>query len=163
MILWEQFDRNEIFVIAMLIVVYAIFFLVPKLFPKHITVLFLIIGFSIPVIFDFTIGGGMLNFYQINDSNAYELTDMLTYINFAPFAYFYIYFYERLAIKKTTFIPYTIIWVIIGFILEAVSKFMNVIQYQNDYTFYYSVIIFLVVLTFTVLFYELVKKKDPTI
>ncbi|MDQ0351617.1 uncharacterized protein YacL [Alkalibacillus filiformis] len=162
MMLWEEFDRNEIFLIAMLIVVYAVFFLLPKVLPKHITVLYLLIGFTIPIIFDFTIGGGMLNFYQVNDSNAYELTDVITYINFAPFAYFYIYFYEKLNIRKVTFIPYTIIWVIIGLLLEVLSKFMNVIHYQNNYEVYYSVIIFIVILTFNGLFYELIKKKDPT-
>ncbi|GEN47110.1 hypothetical protein [Alkalibacillus haloalkaliphilus] len=162
MMLWEEFDRNEIFVIAMLIIIYAIFFWMPKLFPRHITLLFLLIGFSIPILFDFTIGGGMLNFYQVNDSNAYELTDVLTYFNFAPFAYFYIYFYVKFNINKVTFIPYTFGWTVIGMVLEAVNKFMNVIHYQNGYELYYSVIIFIVVLTFTGLFYELVKKKDPT-
>lgn len=85
MILWEQFDKNEIYILVLLVITYAAFFLFPKRLPRHITILFLVWGFASSTLFDFTIGAGVLDFYKVNDSNRYELFDLLTYFLFATF------------------------------------------------------------------------------
>ena len=77
----------------------------PKNCPPQITILFLVWGFTSSTVFDFTIGGGLLDFYKVNDSNKYELTDLMTYFLFATFSNFFIYFYEVLNITKKLFIP----------------------------------------------------------
>lgn len=88
MIPWEHFDKNEIYIIVMLVIAYSALFLLPKKLPPNITLLFLVWGFASSTLFDFTIGGGLLDFYKVNDSNRYELSDVLSYFLFATFGYF---------------------------------------------------------------------------
>ncbi|MGJ9384901.1 hypothetical protein [Salipaludibacillus sp. CF4.18] len=159
MMLYLNFDKNEIYILSMLIIAYGAFFLFPKKLPRDVTLMFLVWGFAYSTLFDFTIGGSLLDFYKVNDSNKYELFDLLTYFSFATFSYFFIYFYERLKIDKKKFLFYVIGWTIIGLVMERVSIWMEVIQYQNGYKQYYSLIVFLVVQTVTGLYYELIKRK----
>ncbi|WP_163539239.1 hypothetical protein [Gracilibacillus sp. YIM 98692] len=159
MMLYENFDKNEIYILSMLIIAYGAFFLFPKKLPRDVTSMFLVWGFAYSTFFDFTIGGGLLDFYKVNDSNKYELFDLLTYFPFATFSYFFIYFYERLKIDKKKFLFYVIGWTIIGLVMERISIWMEVIHYQNGYKQYYSLIVFLVVQTVTGLYYELIKRQ----
>ncbi|WP_163102395.1 hypothetical protein [Peribacillus alkalitolerans] len=160
MILWESFDKNEIYIFILLVVAYAALFLFPKILPRNITFLFLIWGFTSATLFDFTIGGGLLDFYKVNDSNQYELTDLLTYFLFAPFSYFFVYFYEKFRINKRTFIFYVVAWAVIGLAMEKVSTIMGVTHYLNGYNIQYSLIIFVVIQTTTALYYEFIKKNQ---
>jgi hypothetical protein len=162
MILWEHFDKNEIYIIVMLVIAYSAFFLLPKRLPPNITLLFLVWGFASSTLFDFTIGGGLLDFYKVNDSNRYELSDVLTYFLFATFGYYFVYFYERFNINKKSFIFYVMGWMIVGLFMEKVSTWMGVTQYQNGYKLPYSVAVFLVVQTTTGLYYEWIKKRERT-
>ncbi|WP_223589142.1 hypothetical protein [Neobacillus bataviensis] len=158
MILWESFDKNEIYILIMMLIVYMAFFLFPKRLPRSITILFLVWGFASSTLFDFTIGGGLLDFYKVNDSNKYDLADLLTYFLFAPFSYFFVYFYERFKINKKTFIFYVLGWSLVGLVMEKVSTLMGVTRYQHGYSMKYSFVVFLVVQTTTALYYELIKK-----
>ncbi|WP_010531411.1 hypothetical protein [Lentibacillus jeotgali] len=154
MMLWETFGKNEIYVLVMLIVAYAAFFIFPKKIPRDITLLFLVWGFTISTFFDFTVGGGLMDFYKVNDSDKYELTDLLTYFLFAPFSYFFVYFYHRFQIDRKTVIFYILGWAILGLVMERVSRFMEVVHYQNGYSMKYSVAVFLVTQTMTALYYQ---------
>lgn len=159
MILWESFDKNEIYILSLLVVAYTALFLFPKKLPLKLTILFLVWGFATSTLFDFTIGGGLLDFYKVNDSNKYELTDFLSYFLFAPFSYFFIYFYVRFKINKKRFIFYILGWCIVGLAMEKVSSFMGVTHYQHGYKLQYSFVVFLVTQTTTALYYELIKKQ----
>lgn len=162
MILWEHYDKNEAYIIVMLIIAYSALISLPKKLPPNITLLFLVWGFASSTLFDFTIGGGLLDFYKVNDSNRYELTDVLTYFLFATFGYYFVYFYERFNINKKSLIFYVIGWMIVGLFMEKVSTWMGVTQYQNGYKLPYSVAVFLVVQTTTGLYYEWIKKRERT-
>lgn len=161
MILWEDFGKNEIYILIMLVIAYSAFFLIPKRLPQSITILFLVWGFASSTLFDFPIGGGLLDFYKVNDSNKYELFDLLTYFLFAPFSYFFVYFYERFKVGRKVFIFYVLGWCVMGLIMEKVSNFMGVTHYQHGYSMKYSLVVFLVVQTTTALYYELMKEKEP--
>ncbi|RYG72513.1 hypothetical protein EU245_09925 [Lentibacillus lipolyticus] len=160
MMLWETFDKNEIYVLAALVIAYAAFFIFPKKLPRQITLLFLVWGFVTSILFDFTIGGGLVDFYKANDSNQYELTDLLTYVLFAPFSYFFVYFYYRLQIDRKTVIFYILGWTLLGLLMEKVSSMMGVVQHQNGYSIKYSVVVFLVTQTVTALYYELIRRQQ---
>ncbi|OLS33688.1 hypothetical protein [Bacillus sp. MRMR6] len=159
MILWETFDKNEIYILVSLVVAYGAFFFLPKRLPREITIMFLVWGFASSTLFDFTIGGGLLDFYKVNDSNKYELSDLLTYFLFAPISYFFIYFYERFKINKNRFIFYILGWALVGLGMEVVSRWMGLTHYQKGYDIEYSFVVFLVVQTTTALYYEFVKSK----
>ncbi|WP_456276354.1 hypothetical protein [Bacillus sp. AK128] len=159
MMLWESYDQNEAYIIIMLLVAYITLYALPKKLSPQITILFLVWGFASSTLFDFTIGGGMLDFYKVNDSNKYELTDLMTYFLFATFSYFFIYFYQVLNITKKLFIPYILGWTVIGLFMEKVSSLMGVTHYQHGYQMYFSLVVFLVVQTTTALYYEYIKKN----
>ncbi|WP_040203526.1 hypothetical protein [Neobacillus jeddahensis] len=160
MILWEQFDKNEIYIVIMLVIAYGALFLLPKKLPRKIALLFLLWGFTNATLFDFTIGGGLLDFYRVNDSNQYEWFDLLTYLLFATFGYFFVYFYERFQIHKKTFLFYVLGWTMVGLIMEKLSGWMGVTHYQNGYQLPYSVAVFLVVQTTTGLYYQFIKRAE---
>lgn len=162
MTLWESFDKNEIYIAIMLVVAYAAFFLFPKKLPTNVTVLFLVWGLATSTLFDFTIGGGLMDFYRVNDLNEYELFDVLSYFLFAPFSYFFVYFYHRFSISRKSFIFYVLGWSLAGLAMEWVSTVVEVIKYQNGYKLPYSFAVFLTVQTVTGLYYELLKKKQLT-
>lgn len=159
MILYEHFDKNEIYILVLLVVGFGAFFLFPKKLPLDQTLLFLLWGFTFSTLYDFTIGGGMLDFYKVNDSNRYELFDLLTYFSFATFSYFFVYFYKVLKINRKRYIFYVLGWSILGLLMERVSLWMGVIHLQHGYKQYYSLIVFLITLTTTGLYYELINKK----
>jgi hypothetical protein len=163
MILWENFDKNEIYILVMMVIAYAALFLFPKRLPRSITLLFLVWGFASSTFFDFTIGGGLLDLYKVNDSNKYELFDLITYFLFAPFSYFFIYFYDKFKINKVRFVFYVLGWSAIGLVMEKVSSIMGVTHYQHGYKLPYSLAIFLVTQTTTGLYYEFVKRKTTGI
>lgn len=159
MILWESFNKNEIYIVVALVFAFGTFMFLPRNLCRRTTILFLTWGFTISLLFDFTIGGGLIDFYKVNDSNKYELFDLLTYFIFAFFSYFFVYFYQKFKINKTCFIPYIIVWTLVGLIMEKISTLVEVIEYQNGYSIKFSVIVFLIVQTTTVLYYELVKRS----
>lgn len=163
MILWESFSFNELYLLIMAIFAYTAVFVFPKQLPRSLTILFLIWGFASSTLFDFSIGGGLFDFYKVNDSDKYELFDLIAYFLFAPFSYFFIYFYKLLKINRTYFIPYIIGWTILGLLMEKVSSAVGVTHYQEGYKIYFSVVVFLTIQTTTALYYELIKDKLPNL
>jgi hypothetical protein len=158
MMLWETFDKNEIYISILLLAAYSIFFILPKKLPSKLTALFLVWGFTSSTLFDFTIGGGMLDFYKVNDSNQYELFDLLSYLLFATFSYFFVYFFEVLKVRGIGFVIYVLGWSLIGLTMEKVSSMMGLTHYQNGYEIYYSLAVFLIIQSATALYYQLVRK-----
>ncbi|CDQ18405.1 hypothetical protein SAMN05192559_101981 [Halobacillus karajensis] len=158
-VLWESFDKNEISVLILLLISYTLLFLLPSKFNRDVSLLFLLFGFTIGVFFDFTIGGGLVDFFTLNDSNHYELFDLLYYLSFAPFSYFFIYFYESLHINKRTFIFYIIGWAAIGLMMQWVFTKLGIVEFQKGFTVPYSFAVFLITQTITSLYYELIRSR----
>ncbi|RSL30454.1 hypothetical protein D7Z54_26175 [Salibacterium salarium] len=161
MIVWESFDLNEICIMIMLLLGYATLFLLPKKFSNDITLLFSIWGVSIGFLFDFTIGGGLVNFYVINDSPEYELFDIFYYLLFAPSSYIFIYFYETFRSYKNTFLWYIFIFALIGVGLQTVFTWLEIINFKENagYKPMFSFAVFITTQTITILYFELVYSK----
>ncbi|MEK3883664.1 hypothetical protein [Paenibacillus sp. PL2-23] len=160
MILWEQFDRNEWYILVMLVVSYAAVVLLPKRVSPKLMLLGLVWGFASSTLFDFTIGGGLMDFYRVNDSNQYELFDLLVYVLFAPFGYFFIYFYEVLRIGRRTLIYYIAGWTMVAVGMQWLSEWMRLTEYQNGYRLEYNIVVFLIVQSITGLFYAYLKARS---
>lgn len=157
--LWETFDKNEISLSIMLLLAFTIFALLPKKLPRKITLLSLMWGISSAMLFDFTIGGGLLDVYKVNDMNRYEVFDVFYYILFSPFSYFFVYFYEVLKINKKTFLFYIVVWSFIGLAANWLLTKLEIIHFQHGYKLAYSLSVFLIIQTTTGLYYELIKSK----
>lgn len=161
MILWERFDSNEWFMLAVLFLSYGAIWLLPKRVPVSWMILSLVWGVASSTVFDFTIGGGLMDFYVINDTNHYEFVDLFTYAMFAPFGYFFIYGYELLRISRATLILYVIGWTIIGVSFQWLAALMGLTHYQNGYQMEYNVVVFLVIQSITGLFYGHMRANLP--
>jgi len=158
--MWESFDKNEISLLIILVVAYMAYFLFHRRVNPQIRKLGLLWGITIGILFDFTIGGGLLDYYRINDSNHYEVADVFYYLDFGPFGFFFFYFYETFHIHKKTFIYYTVAWAIIGVAAQWLFTWLDIITLQKGYHLAYSFPIFLVVQTATGVFIEQVKKRE---
>jgi hypothetical protein len=159
MILWETLDLNELSILMFLFVGFITIGLLPKRLPRSITILSLLWGTASAKFFDFTIGGGLIDFYTVNDSPRYELFDFLYYILFAPFGYLFVYFYEKLKINKKTFVIYVVSWSLTGIVINWLFTILGIIHFKNGYILPYSFPVFLVIQTITGLYYEVIKSK----
>ncbi|RBP95955.1 hypothetical protein DFO70_102282 [Cytobacillus firmus] len=161
--LWEDFGGNELFLLITAAAAYLVYFLLlrrPDKLPKQIRILSLLWGMSIGILYDFTIGGGRTDFYKINDLNNYEVTDVLYYLLFAPFGYFFFYFYEKMKIGKKTFIIYVLVWALLGVFFQWVLTAAGIITLQKGYRIAHSFPIFLLTQTLTGVYIQVLKSKE---
>lgn len=161
--LWESFDQNEVILLIMIIMAYLAYFLMkrkPGNLAPQIRILSLLWGLAIGVLYDFTIGGGQTDFYRVNDLNNYEVTDVIYYLLFAPFGYFFFYFYERLKISKKTFIIYVLVWALFGVAIQWLLTKAGILTLQNGYRLAHSFPIFLFTQTITGIYIQMLKSKE---
>ncbi|MGD6944399.1 hypothetical protein ACQCT6_20580 [Cytobacillus gottheilii] len=163
MILWDHFDKNEIFLLIFLIAAYIIVFLFPRIFTSAVLLLSFVWGITVGMIFDFTIGGGLFDYYKTNDSNRYELFDLLYFCLYGPFGYLYFYFYERFKINNKSFIFYVVGWSLVGVVFQWLFMKLGILTLQNGYKLSYSFIIFLAIQTVSGIYYENLRKKEAII
>ncbi|MBM7587995.1 hypothetical protein JOC86_004570 [Bacillus pakistanensis] len=159
MIQWESFDKNEIWILILLVITYIIAGLLPKKLPRNIALLSFLWGIASGMLFDFTIGGGLLDYYKVNDTHGYGIFDFLYYLLFAPFSYYFIYFYEKFEINKKSFVWYVLGWSILGLGMNWFLSKLGIIHFQHGYKLSYSFSVFLFIQTITILYYELIKYR----
>jgi hypothetical protein len=160
----EKFDANEWYLVIGTVIVYTVMYLLPKRLPASSTLLLCIWSFTVSMFYDFTIGGGLIDYYDVNDSPDYCLMDLVSYFFYAPFGYFVVYFYERLGITRRSCIWYLLAWALIAIANEWVMDTFRVIIYKNGYTIYASFIIYLFTLSATMMFYRWLTspgKQEP--
>ena len=160
MIWIDKFSLNEISLIIMNVIGYSLMMFLPKKLSREVTFISVLAGLSTGMLFDFTIGGGLVDFYKQNDSNHYELFDLFYYSLFAPFGYFFMYFYHVLRINKLTFIFYITAWSIIGITVQWIFTLLHILTYQNNYQLSYSFPIFLLTQTLTGIFYVFITTNN---
>ena len=154
-----DFNLNEISLLIITLLAYVFVFFAPKKLKREVKLLSILWGITVGIMFDFTIGGGLLDYYKENDTNHYELFDAAYYLLYGPFGYAYMYFYKKFRINKRTFGIYVIIWTVIGVLSQWMFTLLHIITYQNGYQLAYSVPIFLFIQTVTGLLYELIALK----
>ncbi len=157
-----KFDINEISLLIMTFAAYLFVLVTPKKLSKEITCMSLLWGIGTGLVYDFTIGGGMLDFYRENDTNHYEMFDFFYYALYGPFGYAFMYFYEVLKIRKKTFAYYVGGWAVVGVIAQWLFTILHIITYQNNYSLPFSFPIFLLTQTITGLFYHYVTSVYPS-
>jgi hypothetical protein len=160
MIWIDHFSLNEISLIIMNVIGYSFMMFLPKKLSREVTFISVLAGLTTGMFFDFTIGGGLLDFYKQNDSNHYELFDLFYYSLFAPFGYFFMYFYHALRINKKTFIFYITAWSLIGITVQWIFTLLHILTYQNNYQLSYSFPIFLLTQTLTGIFYVFITRNN---
>lgn len=153
------FDSNEIFILITGVLAYLLLFLLPKRFSKQQTVTMLLIGAYICTLFDNTMCINPFNYYIVNDTPHVDFWDLLSFVMFGPFAFFFIYFYAIIKKNRTTYFFYILVWAFISMFSEALSWHAGLYHYKNGYQLFFSLPIYIIVLTVTMVYYQLFIRK----
>ncbi|PFN98684.1 hypothetical protein COJ85_20115 [Bacillus sp. AFS076308] len=155
-----NFNINEISLIILNFIGYLLMFILPKRLNREVSCLSVLCGLTTGLLFDFTLGGGILDFYRQNDTNHYELFDLFYYSLFAPFGYFFMYFYHRLHINKRTFTYYITSWSILAITVQWIFTLLHILTYQHNFKLIYSLPIFLVTQSVTGVYYGFITDNS---
>ena len=160
-IVYERvFDWNEWFVIINLIAFCTLIWMLPKIFPLLEGIAYFIFGVSIGNFFDHTISVRPWDFYDVNDSSAYQAIDFLSYIMYGPFSYFFMYFYVKFNIRGISNLFYILAWVCFAFIMEWVGVKLGLFHYEKGYLMYWSLPIYIATQTSQIIFFHILKFKS---
>ncbi|WP_134683637.1 hypothetical protein [Brevibacillus migulae] len=149
--------KESIFIYCLLLLGFSTL-LLPKKFPRKITFLLFLLGYTVDTIYDYSIGGHKLNFYDTFHIPRYTLMDLLMYLSFAPFPYLFIYLYEHFQFRRYRTVLYTIGWSFFAVCLEGVATYVGALTYKNGYQLYYSFPIYLFTQSFTLFYYHWLRR-----
>ncbi|MBD2868687.1 hypothetical protein [Paenibacillus arenilitoris] len=153
----ERFDANEWFIVAGLVCGYAVMIPLRKRFPVTVFILTLFYGMTTAKLMDATIGFTSLNFYDINDSPKYEAMDALLHFLYLPFAYFFVYLYDRWNVRGIYVLPYLIAYSLLGVGLEELGNLAKVFTYQK-WRLVYSFTLYLYLQSLLLLYFKWLMK-----
>jgi len=155
----QRFNSNEWFVIASVTIGLILVWILPNRFSVKESLIYLIHFIFLGMIFDHTIGIKPFDYYDVNDSAAYQLMDFLSYIAYGPFGYLYIYFYDFFKIKNQLNAIYIFLGAVSALVTEYIADALGVYHYKNGYEIYYSFPIYLLILTAHLCLYKLLNSK----
>lgn len=156
----KAFDRNDYFVIAIVIVSWLIFFIMPKVFSKQVTVLIFLYTVTAAGVFDNSIGAVPFDFYDIMDGPAYSGMDVIVYLLYPPFGYFFLYLYHKFKVGGFYILLFISLWTAAAITIEWVYNKMGVFHYKNGNNIFYSICTYLVVQSLLVVYYHMIKEKQ---
>ncbi|TWE09183.1 hypothetical protein FB550_1011215 [Neobacillus bataviensis] len=158
----KHFDQNEWFIVIGLFLSILLVRL-PKRIPTEVSYLIVLLSLAIPNIIDHSIAAiSPYDAYRINDSEKYELFDVLLSGVYVPFGYLCVYFYEWLRPKKMMTVLYILSWDLFAIFFEFVIVRLHVFTYHG-WSLSYSFPTYLLVISLFLLYYEFLlfhyKKK----
>jgi hypothetical protein len=159
---FETFNLNEWCITFGIIATYWIVWKLPPRLNSETTLILFLWGFSVAKFYDFTIGGGLFDYYDVNDSSHYEIFDEISYFLYAPFSYFFIYLFEVLHIKGKMIGLYILGWSLFSLLMEWISVSVPIITYQKGYTIGVSFVIYWFTQSITLLFYRWIERVRST-
>jgi len=152
-----EFNENEWFVLIACVLSYAVLFLLPKKIPNSLAVLIFVYSFCVARLYDTLIASPWVDFYDIMDTGKYDLFDIILYLLYAPFGYFFIYGYETFNVKGYGIILYILLWSVLGTGFEYVNVIFDVFQYKN-WRLQYSFTVYFITQAGTIALYAFLKK-----
>lgn len=93
--------------------------------------------------YDHTISVKPWDFYDVNDSSAYQVIDFLSYLMYGPYSYFFIYLFVKLRIKGVLIIVYILMWTFFSLLMEYIGLSLGMFHYEKGYKMYWSVPIYM--------------------
>lgn len=155
----ERFDANEWFVLAVIVVAYSGFLMLPRRFPAVVTFAILSLGVGVGFAADSIFAAPPADLFDVNDKKELEIFDLLVYFQYPPFNYFYLYFYDRLQIRGLSVIGYVLLWSTASYLIEALAVYFNVFHFTKGWSLQYS-FVFYVFTQFALLSLFYVMKKQ---
>lgn len=155
----HAFNGNEWFVIISMIILYYLIWKLPKIMSTSEAIAYTIYGMFIVVIHDHNMGVGPFDYYDVNDSSAFQFMDFLSYIMFGPYSYILIWLYIKLNIRGYQHILYILAWTSLAILIEWLTTKIGLYHYKNGYSIYYSIPIYLGVQTLQLVIYNLHSRE----
>jgi hypothetical protein len=151
----HAFNGNEWFVIVSILILNLAIWVVPKIFTKLETISYYIFGIYIGLFYDHTISIKPWDFYDVNDTSAYQFIDLLSYIMYGPYGYFFLYFYVKWNINGFKTIFYILVWSSFSMLMEWISLKVGLFHYDKGFEMYWSFPVYLLSQSMMILFYHL--------
>ncbi|WP_264739111.1 hypothetical protein [Cytobacillus firmus] len=151
----RAFDANEWFVLANLLVSLFLIWKLPKKLSGLEMAIHITIGVFIGMFFDHTISIWPWDFYDVNDTSNYQIIDLLSYIMYGPYSYFFVYLYVKLNPKGYKNILYVTLWSILAVLIEWFSVILGIFHYEKGYQIAWSFPIYAFVQTLQIMFYKI--------
>ncbi|UJF33460.1 hypothetical protein [Paenibacillus hexagrammi] len=149
-----HFNGNEWFVIGVTVIAFAFIWLLPRTFSSVQTAFNMLIGIAFGLVIDHTLNVPPFDLYDLGDQTKYEIFDMMSYIMYAPFGYWFIYWYKRLRMYDLLIIPYILLWVGIALGLEWMAVKVGVFHYKHGYQLIYSFPVYLFLMSTHLVMYR---------
>jgi hypothetical protein len=109
---------------------------------------------------DHTISIKPWDFYDVNDTSAYQFIDLLSYIMYGPYSYIFIYLYVKWNIAGFKNILYITAWSLFAVLIEWVSVKLGVFHYNKGYQMVWSFPTYMIVQSLQVIFYHTSLKLE---
>ncbi|WP_377559021.1 hypothetical protein [Ornithinibacillus salinisoli] len=149
-----NFGANEWFVILSIVVTYTILFLLRKYFSASFTILIILFSASIARIVDHVLAGPPFDLYDIMDTEKFDLLDVFSYFLYGPFAYIFLYLYQKFNIQGMYTYIYTLLWSGLSVAYEWITVLFGVFSFK-EWEPLYSFPVYLFVQSLTILFYHI--------
>ncbi|MFP7296433.1 hypothetical protein [Neobacillus niacini] len=160
MLLTEKgFGMDDYFVIAAVIISWGSFIILPKIFSKQLIILIILFSLTVPSIMDNSFAVFPFDYYDILDGPEYTIMDLVVYLLYPPFGYFFLYFYKRLQIRIQNIFLYISAGAFLSVCFEWINHKLGVFHYKNGYQIIYSFCFYLVCQTILILYYQWIKTK----
>jgi hypothetical protein len=138
----KSFDANEWFIIVGLIVGYTMIILLLKRFPAMIFVLVFLFSITSAKLLDATLGVPPFELYDINDWPELDLMDILLHLLYPPFAYLFVYLYDRWRIRGIYVLVYIMLFSFLGVALEWFGTLSGV-YHHKEWNLLYSFTVYM--------------------
>ncbi|BBN98839.1 hypothetical protein [Sporolactobacillus terrae] len=156
-----QSSSNELFIFIAGTGAYLLMLALPQRFTKRQIITMLLISSYWSCFFDTTLCVNPFDYYDINDTPFFDLWDLFSFVMFGPYTYLLIYAYTEIPKNRTTYFFFIIVWTLIAIASEALAWHANVYQYKNGYQMFYSLPIYLIVISITLMYHTFfVRKKN---
>ncbi|MEH7305149.1 hypothetical protein [Neobacillus drentensis] len=160
MLVEDKFDLNDYFVIFAFIISWGIYFFLPKVFSRQITILIFLYSLTTAGLFDNSMGAEPFDFYDIMDGPAYTVMDIVVYFLYPPFAYGFLFIYKKLQLRDRYLVLFIFSTSVAATAVEWVYHKMGVFAYKNGNSIIYSICTYLVVQSLLIGLYRFMLVKE---
>jgi len=103
----------------------------PKRYPLVISILLVLFTVTIAIIRDHLIATPPLDLYDLNDLEKYEVTDIITYLMYSPYALLCAYLFDKFDPKAIYITAYVILWSLFALGFEWLAVFFHVFKFSG--------------------------------
>jgi hypothetical protein len=154
--LWTEsgFGFNDYCLLGIITITWGIFFFIPKIFSKQITVLIFVYSLTVPSIIDNSFGVKPFDFYDIMDGPKYTGMDLVLYLLYPPYAYFFLFCYKKYCKSDKYIVLFISLATLFSFSFEWLIHQIGIFHYKHGYQIIYSIYFYLISQTILILFYR---------